>query len=379
MEVGDRIKSNNFGYFNIVSKDGRKYSIVFEETGYIRKNCNNKTVSCGGVVDPTGNTSIEVGRILNTTAYGELEIISARGTKDISVRFVNTGNLLERQQKHSILAGLILDKAEQSRTIESKKEEKLRKSKEYSNRLLEIKSLRDSEELTKKQLRDDLAEAAKLVKQKKALAQKLADDDFASIPRRHDFFGEYILLCKVAESSWRIKFLESGNEYVYQQKLIVRNSIHDRGSSKFKEYEKLYSKGLYEQNREHRIEQATQYQKDNVERTNNRNANRRARRKKAEGSHTLDETKLLAESQDNLCTCCGSPLIKGNKHLDHIMPIALGGSNYVSNLQYLCRFCNLTKNASHPDDWISYSESDIFLFTLFNRLTKWHFENQDIL
>jgi len=38
--------------------------------------------------------------------------------------------------------------------------------------------------------------------------------------------------------------------------------------------------------------------------------------------------------------------------VDHIYPIALGGTNEGSNLQLLCRFCNRSKGAKHPVDYM---------------------------
>ena len=40
---------------------------------------------------------------------------------------------------------------------------------------------------------------------------------------------------------------------------------------------------------------------------------------------------------------------KGKYHVDHRMPLSLGGSNYPDNLQLLCPTCNLSKSATHPD------------------------------
>jgi 5-methylcytosine-specific restriction endonuclease McrA len=54
--------------------------------------------------------------------------------------------------------------------------------------------------------------------------------------------------------------------------------------------------------------------------------------------------------QKSKCACCGKSL-KHSYHLDHIMPIALGGTNTDDNVQLLTPSCNLRKSAKHPDDW----------------------------
>lgn len=48
------------------------------------------------------------------------------------------------------------------------------------------------------------------------------------------------------------------------------------------------------------------------------------------------------------CGACGSTDLP---EVDHYMPIALGGSSDESNLWVLCRPCNRSKGAKHPNDW----------------------------
>lgn len=60
--------------------------------------------------------------------------------------------------------------------------------------------------------------------------------------------------------------------------------------------------------------------------------------------------KLMA-SQRGLCVCCGE-ILGENAHLDHIMPIALGGSNTDDNMQLLRQRCNNQKHAKHPVDFM---------------------------
>jgi hypothetical protein len=59
----------------------------------------------------------------------------------------------------------------------------------------------------------------------------------------------------------------------------------------------------------------------------------------------------LFKLQQGKCPCCKEPL--GEKyHLDHIMPIHLGGPNIDSNMQLLRKICNLQKSAQHPIDFM---------------------------
>lgn len=82
----------------------------------------------------------------------------------------------------------------------------------------------------------------------------------------------------------------------------------------------------------------------------------KAKRAHAEGTHTHLDIKSLFTSQRGTCPNCQSPLIKrgaGKYHVDHVTPIALGGSNWPDNIQLLCPPCNLDKGAKHPDVWMT--------------------------
>lgn len=72
--------------------------------------------------------------------------------------------------------------------------------------------------------------------------------------------------------------------------------------------------------------------------------NRNAMRKGAEGSHTLDEWKVLCSRYNDRCLACSSdgPLTE-----DHIVPLADGGTDYIHNIQPLCVRCNSRKNRRH--------------------------------
>lgn len=82
-----------------------------------------------------------------------------------------------------------------------------------------------------------------------------------------------------------------------------------------------------------------------------RNANRRARKVEAGGKLSKGLAERLFTLQRGKCACCGKSLGK-DSHLDHIMPLALGGSNTDSNMQLLRGICNRQKSAKHPIDFM---------------------------
>jgi 5-methylcytosine-specific restriction endonuclease McrA len=75
--------------------------------------------------------------------------------------------------------------------------------------------------------------------------------------------------------------------------------------------------------------------------------NRRARKRGAEGKCTAKEAAAIREAQKDRCAYCRVK-IKGGGHLDHIIPLARGGTNWPSNQQWLCEPCNLSKQAADP-------------------------------
>lgn len=80
---------------------------------------------------------------------------------------------------------------------------------------------------------------------------------------------------------------------------------------------------------------------------------RHNRRAKIAGEKlTIGLSGKLLVLQKNKCPVCFSDLRKTEMHMDHIMPIALGGRNVDSNIQLLCKSCNLKKSAKHPIDFM---------------------------
>lgn len=80
-------------------------------------------------------------------------------------------------------------------------------------------------------------------------------------------------------------------------------------------------------------------------------ANRRAKKREVGGVLSPNLVKRLMKLQKGVCPCCNKPL-NGEYHSDHIMPLALGGSNTDDNMQLLHPKCNLKKGAKHPVDFM---------------------------
>jgi 5-methylcytosine-specific restriction endonuclease McrA len=97
-------------------------------------------------------------------------------------------------------------------------------------------------------------------------------------------------------------------------------------------------------------EYCKRWKKENKEACNVHKRNRVARTK-AGGKHTAADIKELFRKQRGKCICCRASL-EDAYHVDHIQPLARGGSNEKYNLQLLCPKCNHEKWALDPIEFM---------------------------
>lgn len=80
------------------------------------------------------------------------------------------------------------------------------------------------------------------------------------------------------------------------------------------------------------------------------NREKESARKKARSMAKSERLKIilrLMASQRGKCALCHVDIVDDH-HLDHVVPLALGGTNDAKNLQLLFPKCNLEKNAADP-------------------------------
>src|SRR5258708_5727106 len=90
----------------------------------------------------------------------------------------------------------------------------------------------------------------------------------------------------------------------------------------------------------------------NPEKKRAQTRNRRSRLRMAGGKHTGEEVLALFRRQKRRCAnpACRVSIRDGYEG-DHIIPLSLGGTNDISNIQLLCMPCNRKKHAKHPIEW----------------------------
>lgn len=86
------------------------------------------------------------------------------------------------------------------------------------------------------------------------------------------------------------------------------------------------------------------YRINNIDKIRVKEAQKNTKRRQATGSFTKEEWLSKKELFKYKCPCCGR---KEGKELiltiDHIIPIRLGGTHDISNIQPLCPTCNFRK------------------------------------
>lgn len=132
-----------------------------------------------------------------------------------------------------------------------------------------------------------------------------------------------------------------------------------------KEYRKAYRKArsgrAVELGREwrkknperHRETRLALYAK-NKERDNQRlrvkEQRRRARKRNAEGTHTAADIQTQYKRQKGKCYYCGKKT-GDDYHIEHIVPLSRGGTNWPDNIVIACSACNLSKANKLPHEW----------------------------
>ena len=149
---------------------------------------------------------------------------------------------------------------------------------------------------------------------------------------RHDKPGGLAYQCKACRAAARMKWQkENRDEYLARKR---RN------------YETHYAA-----NKAKIAAARREYRQKHPEAIKVQRSKRRARMAGADGAHTADDVREIFALQRGKCAACGGLLDKGF-HADHIVPLALGGSNGRENIQVLCPTCNLSKRHKHPVDFM---------------------------
>lgn len=135
----------------------------------------------------------------------------------------------------------------------------------------------------------------------------------------------------------------ANREKILEQKSAYRSANREKISEKNANWSAA--------NRELAKANSATWRAANPEKCRIHDQNRKARKRANGGKLSSDLSAKLFKLQRGKCTCCGLPL-GDNYHLDHVIPLALGGANEDSNIQLLRAECNLKKSSKHPVDFM---------------------------
>jgi 5-methylcytosine-specific restriction endonuclease McrA len=122
-----------------------------------------------------------------------------------------------------------------------------------------------------------------------------------------------------------------------------------------KEAKKEHDRLRYLRNKEKFNEQSTQWAKNNRHKSqaSSHQATIRTKYPEAWASNditTVDLAKWLKENRDLACPYCGDPA----SHIDHIVPLSSGGSHTWSNIELICKTCNMAKGTLSKSDFLGW-------------------------
>jgi len=116
-----------------------------------------------------------------------------------------------------------------------------------------------------------------------------------------------------------------------------------------KSCEKIRNQKRFLENREIILKRNSDYKKTEIGSFNHRKSNEKRRITiKDRGDFSKKDWDNLLKLSKNRCYCCKIKFGKKIKAtIDHILPISLGGSNYIENIQPLCQSCNSKKQTQN--------------------------------
>lgn len=156
-----------------------------------------------------------------------------------------------------------------------------------------------------------------------------------------------------------------GHRYRYRKsvRLLFDESYRDAVARRNKEwtqrnrgYIRIYRMARRAENPEYIRNLDREYRKRNRESIKANRATRKARLRGAGGVVSKDDILRQVSSQHSMCFWCESE-VGDNYHVDHLIPIARGGTNSPDNIVISCPRCNVSRGAKMPDEFREYLKS----------------------
>lgn len=128
------------------------------------------------------------------------------------------------------------------------------------------------------------------------------------------------------------------------KRLAARREYRNR--PEVKEHKKIYERSLLERNRERQYANHSRWIQKHPESAVARKHRRRSHKRNNGGTFTGKQWVALKALYGGYCLRCG---IRESLSADHVIPLAAGGSNDITNIQPLCLNCNRRKRTQTID------------------------------
>lgn len=161
--------------------------------------------------------------------------------------------------------------------------------------------------------------------------------------------------CRICHNERLAEYRKDNPKWLEWRKTRYWDNVESERQKALEYYERnkesrlAYMAEYHEANRDKSNHRTKQWREDNPEKAKASSVNAHAKRKSAEGEFSPSEWKELCEKYDYTCLCCGKKEPEIKLTPDHVVPVARGGSNYISNIQPLCMPCNRKKMTKTTD------------------------------
>lgn len=139
-------------------------------------------------------------------------------------------------------------------------------------------------------------------------------------------------------------YQENKDKYKYYNRRENRKNFYERNKERLRQK----ARERYWKNRERLLQEHAAYYKTPEGKANKQKSEalRRSRKRSNGGSFTYEQWERVCEYYGNICLRCKKKL---KLTVDHVLPVSLGGTGYIENIQPLCSRCNSGKCNRHID------------------------------